>query len=51
MKRDNGEICGISSIAIGSNDMRDSGVIALCEGLEESNGGLLRMIDFGWKNM
>jgi hypothetical protein len=47
----NGKICGITSIAIGSNDMSDKGVIALCEGLGESNGGLLQNIDFGWKNM
>lgn len=45
------KICGITSIAIGSNDMCDKGVIALCEGLEESNGGLLQVIDFGWKNL
>lgn len=43
--------CGITSLAIGSKDMCDEGVIALCDGLEESNGGLLRVVDFGWKNM
>jgi hypothetical protein len=31
--------------------MCDEGVIAFCEGLEESNGGMLRVVDFGWKNM
>jgi hypothetical protein len=43
--------CGITSLAIGSKDLSDVGVIALCEGLEGSNGGLLRVVDFGWKNM
>ena len=43
--------CGITSLAIGSKDMSDEGVIALCEGLEGSNGGSLRVVDFGWKNM
>jgi hypothetical protein len=46
-----GKLFGITSIAIGSNDMSDKGVIALCEGLGESNGGLLQVVDFGWKNM
>ena len=42
---------GITSLAIGSKDMGDEGVIALCKGLEKSNGGLLQSVDFGWKNM
>ena len=42
---------GITSLAIGSKDMGDDGIIALCEGLEESNGGLLQDVDFGWKNL
>ena len=50
-QRNDDNIFGISSIAIGSHDMRDAGVSALCEGLEGSNGGLLRVVDFGWKNM
>jgi len=44
-------MCGITSLAIGSKDMGDEGVIALCEGLEESNGALLQVVDFGWKNL
>lgn len=47
----NGGILGITSIAIGSNNMSDVGVIAFCQGLDESNGGLLRVVDFGWKNL
>ena len=47
----NGDVRGITSIAIGSNDMCDVGVIEFCRGLDESNGGLLRVIDFGWKNL
>ena len=47
----NGGILGITSIAIGSNKMSDVGVIAFCQGLDESNGGLLRVVDFGWKNL
>ena len=43
--------CGISSVAIGAQDMGDEGMIAFCEGLEESNGGLLQCLDFGWKNL
>eukprot|EP00571_Detonula_confervacea_P009470 CAMPEP_0172313780 /NCGR_PEP_ID=MMETSP1058-20130122/20936_1 /TAXON_ID=83371 /ORGANISM="Detonula confervacea, Strain CCMP 353" /LENGTH=491 /DNA_ID=CAMNT_0013027489 /DNA_START=76 /DNA_END=1548 /DNA_ORIENTATION=+ len=50
-EQSNGKKCGISSLAIGSKDMGDEGVIALCEGLKESNGGLLQIIDFGWKNL
>ena len=46
---DNSE--GITHIAIGSKDMGDAGVIALCEGLEESNGGLIQHLDLGWKDM
>eukprot|EP00579_Thalassiosira_antarctica_P010738 CAMPEP_0201916646 /NCGR_PEP_ID=MMETSP0903-20130614/6234_1 /ASSEMBLY_ACC=CAM_ASM_000552 /TAXON_ID=420261 /ORGANISM="Thalassiosira antarctica, Strain CCMP982" /LENGTH=481 /DNA_ID=CAMNT_0048452521 /DNA_START=47 /DNA_END=1489 /DNA_ORIENTATION=+ len=42
---------GITSVAIGSKDMGDEGMIAFCEGLEESNGGLLQCLDFGWKNL
>ena len=42
---------GITDIAIGSKDMGDAGIIAMCEGLEESNGGLLRSLDLGWKGM
>ena len=45
------EMYGITSLAIGSKDMGDEGIIALCEGLEESNGGLLQDVDFGWKNL
>ena len=58
------EYSGITSIAIGSKDMGNEGIIALCEGLlqqqqqqqqqqddDKSNGGLLEVIDFGWKNM
>ena len=53
------EYSGITSIAIGSKDMGNEGIISLCEGLlqqqqqqdDESNGGLLEVIDFGWKNM
>ena len=45
------EMYGITSLAIGSKDMGDDGIIALCEGLEESNGGLLQDVDFGWKNL
>ncbi|KAL7539893.1 hypothetical protein ACHAXR_009687 [Thalassiosira sp. AJA248-18] len=44
-------IHGITSLAIGSKDMGDVGVISLCEGLEESNGALLQFVDFGWKNL
>ena len=48
---DNNEMYGITSLAIGSKDMGDEGIIALCEGLQESNGGLLQDVDFGWKNL
>jgi len=47
----NDKMYGITSLAIGSKDMGDEGIIALCEGLEESNGGLLQDVDFGWKNL
>jgi len=47
----NNETYGITSLAIGSKDMGDEGIIALCEGLQESNGGLLQDVDFGWKNL
>ncbi|KAL9189558.1 hypothetical protein ACHAXT_009233 [Thalassiosira profunda] len=46
-----GEMGGIESLAIGSKDMGDEGIVALCEGLAESNGGLLEHVDFGWKNI
>lgn len=50
-----GNISGIISLAIGSKDMGDEGVIALCEGLddeeESSHGALLQFLDFGWKNL
>ena len=42
---------GINHIAIGSKDMGDNGVVALCEGLGASNGGRIRSLDLGWKNM
>lgn len=45
------ELRGITSIAIGSKDMCDEGVVAFCEGLEGSNGGLFREVDFGFKSM
>jgi len=49
---DDNEMYGITSLAIGSKDMGDEGIIiALCEGLQESNGGLLQDVDFGWKNL
>ena len=48
---DNNKMYGITSLAIGSKDMGDEGIIALCEGLQESNGGLLQDVDFGWKNL
>jgi len=48
---DDNKMYGITSLAIGSKDMGDEGIIALCEGLEESNGGLLQDVDFGWKNL
>ena len=50
-KHNDNEMYGITSLAIGSKDMGDEGIIALCEGLEESNGGLLQDVDFGWKNL
>ena len=48
---DDNKMYGITSLAIGSKDMGDEGIIALCEGLQESNGGLLQDVDFGWKNL
>jgi hypothetical protein len=42
---------GIAHIAIGSRDMGDEGVVALCEGLDGSNGGLIQTLDLGWKEM
>ena len=50
-KDHNNKMYGITSLAIGSKDMGDEGIIALCEGLQESNGGLLQYVDFGWKNL
>ena len=50
-KHNDDDVYGITSLAIGSKDMGDEGVIALCEGLQESNGGLLQDVDFGWKNL
>ena len=50
-KHNNNDAYGITSLAIGSKDMGDEGIIALCEGLQESNGGLLQNVDFGWKNL
>ena len=53
-----GDYSGITSLAIGSKDMGNEGIIALCEGLQQhdesagnNSGGLLQFIDFGWKNM
>ena len=43
--------CGIRHVSIGAKDMADEGVIALCEGLDDSNGGLIEDLDLGWKNM
>jgi hypothetical protein len=45
------KLYGITHLAIGSKDMGDNGVIALCEGLIDSNGGLIQSLDLGWKNM
>jgi len=42
---------GITSLAIGSKDMGDEGVIALCQGLALSNGALLQHLDLGWKEI
>lgn len=42
---------GITHISIGSKDMGDEGVVALCEGLAPSDGALLQSLDLGWKNM
>ena len=47
----NENINGITNLAIGCKDLGDEGVIALCEGLEESKGGLLQVVDLGWKNL
>eukprot|EP00804_Cyclotella_cryptica_P006610 CCRYP_008575-RA/>CCRYP_008575-RA protein AED:0.06 eAED:0.06 QI:1762/1/1/1/1/1/4/20/510 len=43
--------CGITHLSIGAKDMADAGVIALCEGLDDSNGGLIQGLDLGWKNI
>ena len=45
------KLAGITQIAIGSKDMGDAGVIALCDGLDESDGGLVQSLDLGWKEM
>ena len=42
---------GLTYLAIGSKDMGDEGVCSLCEGLEDSNGALLRHVDLAWKNI
>lgn len=42
---------GVSHVAIGSKDMGDDGAIAFCEGLEESDGGLIQSLDLAWKEM
>lgn len=42
---------GVSHVAIGSRDMGDVGIIAFCEGLEESDGGLIQSLDLAWKEM
>mmetsp|Transcript_17642 Transcript_17642/g.38233 ORF Transcript_17642/g.38233 Transcript_17642/m.38233 type:complete len:484 (-) Transcript_17642:74-1525(-) len=42
---------GITSVAIGSKDTGDEGVVAFCEGLQATKGGLLQSLDFGWKNL
>ncbi|KAL7448588.1 hypothetical protein ACHAWC_000745, partial [Mediolabrus comicus] len=42
---------GITSLAIGSKDMGDEGIIALCEGLSSTNGALLHHLDLGWKQI
>ena len=49
--QENNNRYGITSLAIGCKDLGDEGVIALCEGLEESKGGLLQVVDLGWKNL
>ena len=49
--QNDGKLCGVTNLAIGCKDMGNEGVIALCDGLGESNGGLLQVVDFGWKNM
>ncbi|KAL7475394.1 hypothetical protein ACHAW6_001310 [Cyclotella cf. meneghiniana] len=43
--------CGIRHVSIGAKDMADEGVIALCEGLDDSSGGLIEDLDLGWKNI
>ena len=42
---------GIQSLAIGSKDMGDEGMAALCEGLAVSYGGLLQSLDLALKNL
>eukprot|EP00956_Cyclotella_meneghiniana_P016049 scaffold25111_cov80-Cyclotella_meneghiniana.AAC.3 len=42
---------GVSHVAIGSRDMGDVGIIAFCEGLEESDGGLIQSLDLAWKEI
>ncbi len=50
-RENNASANGITHLAIGSKDMGDDGVVALCEGLAASNGGLLKSLDLGWKSM
>ena len=42
---------GITSVAIGSKDMGDEGVVELVGCLSAENGGLLKHLDLGWKNL
>ena len=42
---------GITSVAIGSKDMGDEGVVELLGCLSAENGGLLKHLDLGWKNL
>ncbi|KAL7537325.1 LOW QUALITY PROTEIN: hypothetical protein ACHAWF_011301 [Thalassiosira exigua] len=42
---------GIVSLAVGSKDMGDEGAVALCEGLAETDGGALEVLDLGWKRL
>jgi hypothetical protein len=41
----------IRHVAIGSNDMKDEGIMAFCEPLVEVRGGALESVDFTFKNM
>lgn len=41
----------MSHVAIGSKDMGDDGAIAFCEGLEDSDGGLIQSLDLAMKEM